>query len=649
MKKKPTWAHTRPRNTMNRQKMGGCCVLALLLAAAPVAAGQAPNPAPPTAPQSVAVKPPQLTGGTSLLPKDALDAFRLAGETANASQTMVGASGANFDKALRLQVTERPQRDYALRLNASSVAPVEAGDVVVATFFVRGVDTKDESGEALTAFVFERKNEPFTKSADVSVSAPVGSQWKPFQIPFAVKEALPAGGATIQFRLGSAAQSFEIGGLSVVNYGKALKLSDFPRPEPTYAGREPNAPWRKAAQERIERTRKADLTVRVMDTSGRPVPDAQVQVRMKRHAFGFGSVVNTGRLLRLPKTLQDAEDQRRYREAFEKYFNITVDEGSHKWPAWGNPQFRNEVLQTVDWMRERDIAIRGHVLVWPSWANSPKRLKTDYDERVAKNGKEAAKTWLRDHIRNHIRDIGTANRGKLAAWDVVNETYTNFDLLDILGRDALVEWFKLAKEVDPGARLFINENTILTPGGRKRAFYESEIKFLLDKGAPLEGIGMQGHTAPMPMDEVKATLDRFAKFNLPIQITEFDVGLAGMDERLQADFTRDYLTMCFSHPAVTDFVMWGFWEGQHWRPYKALWRKDWSIKPNGQAWLDLVFKEWWTSADGRTDAQGSYATRGFLGRHEVTVTHGGKTETAKATLDKNGESLTVTLRQRSIE
>jgi endo-1,4-beta-xylanase len=57
--------------------------------------------------------------------------------------------------------------------------------------------------------------------------------------------------------------------------------------------------------------------------------------------------------------------------------------------------------------------------------------------------------------------------------------------------------------------------------------------------------------------------------------------------------------------------MWGFWEGRHWKPRAALWRRDWSVKPNCQAWLDLVHDCWWTKADGRTDAAGSYQTRGF--------------------------------------
>ena len=57
----------------------------------------------------------------------------------------------------------------------------------------------------------------------------------------------------------------------------------------TYAGREVGAPWRQAAAQRIERSRKADLTVLVRDSQGRALPDAAVAVTQRRHAFGFGT------------------------------------------------------------------------------------------------------------------------------------------------------------------------------------------------------------------------------------------------------------------------------------------------------------------------------------------------------------------------
>jgi hypothetical protein len=58
-------------------------------------------------------------------------------------------------------------------------------------------------------------------------------------------------------------------------------------------------------------------------------------------------------------------------------------------------------------------------------------------------------------------------------------------------------------------------------------------------------------------------------------------------------------------------------------------RHDWSVKPNGEVYKDLVFKRWWTNANGKTGAQGTFATRGFLGDYEIEVKAGGKSETVR--------------------
>jgi hypothetical protein len=99
----------------------------------------------------------------------------------------------------------------------------------------------------------------------------------------------------------------------------------------------------------------------------------------------------------------------------------------------------------------------------------------------------------------------------------------------------------------------------------------------------------------------------------------------------------------FSHPSIIGVLMWGFWEGQHWKPNAALWRRDWTLKPNGQVWIDLVTKHWWTNATGASNAQGVYQTRGFLGDYEVSVTAGNKTKTTQIMLTKEGKAVKVVM------
>ena len=96
--------------------------------------------------------------------------------------------------------------------------------------------------------------------------------------------------------------------------------------------------------------------------------------------------------------------------------------------------------------------------------------------------------------------------------------------------------------------------------------------------------------------------DRFAKFGVPLQLTEFDIDTR--NEPLQAEYLRYVMTITFSHPSFNGIVTWGFWEGRHWRPNGALWRRDWSIKPAGKMWKELVFKTWWTDEEHTTDVGG---------------------------------------------
>ena len=132
-------------------------------------------------------------------------------------------------------------------------------------------------------------------------------------------------------------------------------------------------------------------------------------------------------------------------------------------------------------------------------------------------------------------------------------------------------------------------------------------------------------TAPTDLYRI---VERFASFGLPLQVTEFDIRFAKPKKiynfskeelRLQADYTRDFMTVMFSHPAVVGIVMWGFWEGHLYQPSASLYSPDWTIKPNGEAWNNLVFKKWWTDVNGTTDKKGIFQNRCFLGDYEIVA------------------------------
>jgi GH35 family endo-1,4-beta-xylanase len=354
---------------------------------------------------------------------------------------------------------------------------------------------------------------------------------------------------------------------------------------------------------RIEQIRKGDLNILVTNAAGKPLAGVPVKVRMTRHAFTFGTAITANMLTRMEP------DAVRYREVFLQHFNKAVFENDLKWPAWQDTSRRGVVLQAVDWLREQRIPIRGHVMVWPSWHNLPQNIGALRDRP----------NELRKAIEDHIRDQTQTLRGRIQEWDVINESYAHNDAIKLLGREVMADWFKIAHEGDPAVKLFYNDYIMFWgegPGSPSQYFYDT-VQFLKDRGAPIHGIGEQGHFGGNPANpaSVLATFDRFGRLGIPIQISEFDIDTS--DQEVKNAYTRDFMIAAFSHPAVTGVMMWGFWEGRHWKPRAALWNRDWSLRPHGRVWVDLLKKQWWTNVEGRTDASGNYQLRGYCGEYEV--------------------------------
>lgn len=367
--------------------------------------------------------------------------------------------------------------------------------------------------------------------------------------------------------------------------------------------------WRQEAEQRIRDIRTVDIVVRVRDGEGNPVSGAPVRVAMTRHAFPWDTCVKSAHII------GNRPDDEVYRAKLLRYFNCAVPENDLKWNAWHGaygPGFtRENTLQTLQWLKDNGFYIRGHCLVWHGWDN--------LGPWGASLGADLPN--LRKRILDHIDELADFTREYVDEWDVVNEPVNVTEVLEVLGDDVLATWFHQARAALPAScRLFINEYNIVEPWSfKERDAYEAIIESLLEADAPLEGIGFQSHFHEPPDSPVEAlqVFDRFARFGLPIVVTEFDVNTK--DEARLAQFTRDFLTAAFSHPACTGFVFWGFWEGAHWRPDSALFRKDWTEKPNFHAYRDLVYSEWWTDETGKTNAKGEFALRPFKGTYRVTV------------------------------
>jgi GH35 family endo-1,4-beta-xylanase len=528
-----------------------------------------------------------------------------------------------FKKALRLTTKKEPVQPWEFQTNAKCSTGVKKGEVLLAVFWARAAGTDDE---AESTFVFELARPPYTKS--VSYRFECGREWSKFYVPFLAAIDYEPGDIALHFHGGKAKQAVEIGDLRVTGYGGGVTLGQLPYTPLTYKGRSADSAWRKEAAESIEKTRKAQFTIVVHKVSGKLQPWATVRVRQQRHAYGFGSAVAASPLL------DSGPDADMYRSVIPGSFNTSTIENALKWPAFESN--RQRALDTVKWLRDAGIAIRGHTLLWPGWNRLPKDL-------AALESKPEA---LRKRILDHVRDEVSAFKGQIAEWDVVNEPVTNTDVQRVLGEGILADVFKVAHEADPQARLFINDYGILSDGGENTAHqdgYLRAIRSLLDAKAPVQGIGMQGHfneqlTSPTKIWQI---LNRFADLKLPIQITEHDINV--WDEEVMADYTRDFMTAIFAHPATSGIITWGFWEKRHWIPNAAPWTGDWKLRAHGAVWYELVYKKWWTRVTTETGRNGVAKVRGFLGDYVIEVEYGSRKKAVQAKLGRSGTRVEIEL------
>jgi endo-1,4-beta-xylanase len=548
-------------------------------------------------------------GGRAAFVADKWTDFQLIGQGTTAVYSSTIVESQPFDWAVRVQVPTRTPNGWdAQILTPPTTIPLKEGEHILAILYVRCTDAPNGVG-AFSAHI-QGCAPSWTGIGSTDVTA--GKEWKRVFIHGQASKDFVAGEYDLSLHLGIQAQTLEFGGITMLNLGTNVDIRKLPYTSITYPGEEPDAPWRKAAAERIDKYRKSDLTVRVVDRAGKPVGGVQVHVQMQRHAFGFGT------FLEYEVMTSAGPDADKLREWTLKMFNRCTT--PIYWADWGwaNPDVRERYLQCAGWAAENNLPTRGHCIIYPGWEFLPSAVRRLEKDPAA----------LRQRLLVQVVEVTEATRPfRFTEYDVCNELRHLKEIHGLLGRDAVTEWFRTARAHAPESRMAMNENTILTRDGFTKAEqdnYAEWIQYLIDNGQAPDVIGMQGHfgDAVTNPETVVEILDRFAKFGKAIQITEFD--LITRDEHGQARYTRDFLTAIFSHPATDAFTMWGFWEGKMWQPLGAMIRKDWTLKPNGQAWMDLVLGEWWTDVAGATGEDGSFATRGFLGDYSIVVTVGGK-------------------------
>ncbi|MFG0250949.1 MAG: endo-1,4-beta-xylanase [Phycisphaeraceae bacterium JB051] len=561
----------------------------------------------------------------AMLPQDALDHARL-------QQNAEGLGKVTFpEKGVVELVCEKTSSQVIdLQLVVNVPKAMQKGDTLLLVVKAQSIEHDRRCDFGLLFLNFER-DVKWTKSLGYQVK--LSKEPKLLAIPFQLREDTPAGEGRLTFPIGYFPQTLRLSELQLYNFGKQIAVDDLSIKQYAYEGHEPDAAWRKEAAKRIEQYRKAPLVVTVVDAQGQPLKDAAVHVQMQRHAFAFGTAVNEW------KFVGDDSDRRIYKQKVAELFNTATLETGLKWLSWYRQGNRQRLDATMQWLADHDIAVRGHTMVWPSWKKSPKTLV----EKL-----KADPQYLREQVLAYIEQVGQLCKDRVVEWDVLNEVHNNHDYLDVLGEEEIDTWFAKAREVDSDAPLFINEFGVMQGKGGysllKQDKHYQLIKRLLDRGVGIDGIGFQSHFrlyAVTPPKRVWEILDRYAQLGLKIGITEYD--LAWVSEDFQAQYLHDFMLATFAHPSVNQFIMWGFWDGSHWREDGGMFAKDWREKPSLVVYKDLVFKQWWTDENKTTDSDGQIQTRGFLGQYQLTISAHGKSVTQRLTLPQQGSALTVVL------
>lgn len=528
-----------------------------------------------------------------------------------------------------VKVSKNSQSQYTVCLRWNVNTAVSKGDVMLARLSMRTISACQESGESAVYAYFQEGHTPYSKSFTSQLGT--GREWKTFDLPFVVHKDFVPGEAIFELAFGSLAQQVEVCGVQLLNFKKTLKVDELPITRFSYAGREADAPWRKKALQRIEEIRTAPLVVQVVNASGKPVKGAMVEVAMQQSDFLWGTAVNESTLA------SEGTENDLYRKHLKELFNAATIENGLKaagW-AWDEKRKRN-TLRSFEWLHRNGFRQRGHALVWPAWKFNPSTTK-----EIA----FADTALFNRFIKAQFHERMAYTKHRVVAWDVVNELMHEKEFYAHLPQDITVEWYKLAKQLDPEAQLFINDyamlNCVQSPQNIRD--YVDTIQSLRRKGAPISGIGVQGHIGRQPRnpEQVLTDLDLFIPTGLPVQITEFDIN--SPDEELQADYTRDFLIAVYSHPTVSGVILWGFWEARHWKPDAGMFRKDWTPKPNADVWREWVTGQWKTHVKQPTDRKGTTSLRGHLGRYKVRVTYKNEVKEVECQLKKGGNDLLIKL------
>jgi endo-1,4-beta-xylanase len=278
-----------------------------------------------------------------------------------------------------------------------------------------------------------------------------------------------------------------------------------------------------------------------------------------------------------------------HKDILLQHFNSITCENEMKFSSVCNEEGNYDFSASdkiAEFARNNNLALRGHTFTWHN--QTPKWVFENANEEV-----------LTERLKNHIAILGGRYQKDIYCWDVVNEAIEDkSDIViresgwsSIMGEKFMDRAFMITKELLPEAKLYYNEYNETDPIKSIKIY--NTIKGMLERGVPVEGIGMQCHFNiyhPSP-DELKRSIELYASLGLQIHITEMDVSMFEFSDRSSLDKpTKELIEMqakvygsCFKifreyKDAIDCITTWGVADDATWLDNFPVYnRKNWPL------------------------------------------------------------------------
>lgn len=392
----------------------------------------------------------------------------------------------------------------------------------------------------------------------------------------------------------------------------------------------------------IERHRKSDARLTVVDASGNPI-SGSFSIRQTRSAFGFGASLPffqsvTGESYEF---IPPPVTQKEIKHFLEAGFNYSVIPFSGKWnfiePVQGR-RYYGELDKYVDFCTKHGVTMEFHYVggFMPSWCQ---RLPAHQQQQA---------------FINHALALAERYGDRIRKWQIIN---------DARHASLAPAVIQAVRSKYPHLELGASDCTKFAPTrtGRTRGVDMfrgiDEVTSFRDEGAPLDFFSLHGH-APHGIwpdaRDMYASFDRFSREGVRVNISEFMVPLMRMSglrrgewtPQLHAEFFERFYTIAFSHPAVDSVNYWNLGPDSNYDGAGLL-DERFNPKPSYEMLKHLITQRWRTNLSGSLNRDGTVNFRGFHGEYEIQITlPNGKVAKGAFTVEKNSaNNLRVTVNE----